>query len=184
MDSINLMIEEHKYIKRMLVVARKASYEIVKTGVVNYEDFENIIEFVRKYADAHHHGKEEKLLFNRMIDEVGGVAETLVKFGMLVEHDLGRLYMSDLEEALEKVKNGDEEAKVDVIGSTISYTNLLQRHINKEDNVVYTFARRQLSKATLEKINEECEQFEAEGHKEKIQEKYIFLLEKLERKYN
>ena len=33
-----------------------------------------------------------------MVDEIGGAAETLVKFGMLVEHDFGRLYIRELEE--------------------------------------------------------------------------------------
>lgn len=183
MDTINLMIEEHKNIKRMLLVVRKASFKVLQTGEINYEDFDKMILFVRNYADAHHHGKEEKMLFNRMVDEIGGVAETLVKFGMLVEHDLGRLFMTDLEQALIKVKNGDNEAKIDVIANAVSYTNLLQRHIDKEDNVVYTFARRKLSEETLRKIDEECESFEKEMQEKKIQERYIKLLEELEKKY-
>ncbi|SMC18171.1 Hemerythrin-like domain-containing protein [Clostridium acidisoli DSM 12555] len=183
MDTINLMIEEHKNIKRMLLVVRKASFKVLQTGEINYEDFNKMILFVRNYADAHHHGKEEKMLFNRMVDEIGGVAETLVKFGMLVEHDLGRLFMTDLEQALIKVKNGDNEAKIDVIANAVSYTNLLQRHIDKEDNVVYTFARRKLSKETLRNIDEECESFEKEMQEKKIQERYIKLLEELEKKY-
>lgn len=184
MDGIALMIEEHKNIKRMLSVIRKACLGIMNGKEIDYADFETMIDFVRNYADKHHHGKEEKLLFNRMADELGAAAEKLVKFGMLVEHDLGRFYIRELEEALDKVKSGDEESKLDVIADAVSYTHLLNRHIDKEDNVVYSFARRELRKETLIKVNEESEKFEEEMRIAGVQDKYIKLLEQLEQKYN
>lgn len=183
MDGIKLMVEEHVYIKRMLKVLRKASYGVMQSGNIDYDDFAKMIDFVRNYADRHHHGKEEKLLFNRMVDEIGGAAEKLVKSGMLVEHDLGRLHMKELEEALERVKGGDEESKLDVIANAISYTHLLNRHIDKEDAVVYPFAQRQLSAETKETINSECESFEKQMEEEGVQCRYIALLEELEGKY-
>jgi hemerythrin-like domain-containing protein len=183
MDGIALMIDEHKNIKRMLEVMRKACLGIMNGKEIDYRDFESMIDFVRNYADKHHHGKEEKILFNRMVNEIGGAAEKLVNFGMLVEHDFGRLYMKDLEEALSKVKAGDNEAKLDVIANAVSYTNLLSRHIEKEDNVAYPFAKRGLSEETLNKVNIECDSFEEEMKKGEVQDKYIRLLEGLEQKY-
>ncbi|MGE5626653.1 MAG: hemerythrin domain-containing protein [Solirubrobacterales bacterium] len=184
MDGIVLMIEEHKNIKRMLQVVRKACFGIMQGKEIDYADFENIIDFIRSYADKNHHGKEEKILFNKMVDEIGGAAEKLVKFGMLVEHDFGRLYIKELEEALAKVKAGDNEAKLDVIANAISYTHLLTRHIDKEDNVVYTFAKRELSQEILDGVNTECEVFEEEMKSAGVQNKYIKMLEVLEKKYN
>jgi hemerythrin-like domain-containing protein len=177
------MVEEHTYIKRMLNVIRKASYSILKGAEIEYTDFETMIDFVRNYADAHHHGKEEKMLFNRMIDEMGGAAEKLVRFGMLVEHDMGRLYMKDLEEALERVKQGEDEAKIDVIANAVSYANLLFRHIDKEDNLVYPFAEKGLKQETLDQINAECVIFENEMEEKSVQKHYIQILEQLENKY-
>ncbi|NLK37673.1 MAG: hemerythrin domain-containing protein [Epulopiscium sp.] len=184
MDGISLMVEEHGNIKRMLAVMRKACLGILCGEDIDYNDFELMICFVRDYADNHHHGKEEKILFNRMVDEIGGAAEKLVRYGMLIEHDLGRLHMMSLKEALEKVKSGDEEAKIDVIAEAISYTHLLRRHIEKEDSVVYTFAQKQLSEKTLDTINGECSVFEQEEEKKGIQKKYLEILEQLEKKYN
>lgn len=183
MDGINLMVDEHKYIKRMLEVIRKACIGILNGNDINYHDFEKMIDFVRSYADNHHHGKEEKILFNRMVDEIGGAAEKLVKFGMLVEHDLGRLHMKELEEALIKVKDGDLDARIDVIANAVSYTHLLYRHIDKEDNVAYPFAKRELSDKTIKTIDSECEEFEKSMSGKGIQDKYINLLESLETKY-
>lgn len=183
MDGIALMVNEHKNIKRMLEVIRKACLDIMNGKEIDYADFEDMIDFVRNYADKHHHGKEEKILFNRMVDEIGGAAEKLIKFGMLVEHDFGRLYMAELEGALVKVKAGDAEAKLDVIANAVSYTHLLSRHIDKEDNVAYTFAKRELSEESLNNVNSECDKFEEDMSKVGFPNKYIGILERLEKRY-
>lgn len=183
MDGITLMMEEHRNIERMLEIVRKACLVVLNGGSVDSADFEGMIDFIKNYADLHHHGKEEKFLFNRMIDEMGGAAEKLVRNGMLVEHDLGRLFMMELKEALERVKSGDEEAKLDVIANAVSYTHLLARHIGKEDNAAYPFAKRGLSEATLKTIDRECEAFEKEQAASGIQQKYLDLLVALENKY-
>ncbi len=177
---IDLMVEEHKYIKRMLAVTRKYCYKVMKNQPVKYEDFYKIIDFVRNYADRHHHGKEEKLLFESMMKELGRPAEMLVRHGMLVEHDLGRLHMQELETALKKVMEGDDEARLDVIANAISYTHLLHRHIDKEDSVVYTFARRNLVRETLDRLDTEGEVLEQEAEAQQVQQKYIQLLSELE----
>lgn len=181
MNAIQIMNNEHKYITRMLKVARIMSKNILNGKEIDYDDFDLVIEFIKNYADNHHHKKEEDLLFNRMIENLGEVAEKVVKHGMIVEHDFGRLYVSDLKIALEKVKNGDDEAKLDVIASLISYTHLLERHITKEDNVIYTFAQRELTKEVMDLVDKECIEFEEKNST--IRDKYIKILEQLELKY-
>ena len=182
MNSIELMVNEHKNIKRMLAVIRKYCFKVLKNKEVDYNDFYRIIDFVRNYADKHHHGKEEDYLFNRMVDEIKGPTEKLVKHGMLVEHDLGRLYMQNLEKALKALENGEEEAKIDIIANAVSYTDLLYRHIEKEDDVVYKFAERNLSNETLKKLDEDCKRIEKEAKEKGIQDKYINLIYELEEK--
>lgn len=182
MDLIEVMVEEHRYIKRMLIVMRKCCYRVMKGEQIQYGDFFKMIDFVRNYADRHHHGKEEKLLFDRMMNELGRPAEMLVRHGMLVEHDLGRLHMQELEAALKKVMEGDDEARLDVIANAISYTHLLHRHIDKEDGVVYKYAQNNLAKETMDELNAEGGQLEQEAEREHIQEKYIRLLAELEAK--
>lgn len=182
MKCIDLMVEEHKYIKRMLAVIRKYCYRILIGAQVDYEDFKKIIDFVRNYADRHHHGKEENMLFNRMTLELGDTAEKLVKHGMLVEHDMGRLFIQDLEYYVNKVIEGEDEARLDVIANAISYGHLLNRHIDKEDKVVYVYAQKNMQNATLDAINAECESYERSESARHAREKYIPLLEELEAK--
>ena len=116
-----------------------------------------------------------------MVENIGETAEKVVNQGMLVEHDLGRLYVRNLIEALDKVKNGDLESKLDVIANAISYTHLLTRHIDKEDRVIYKFAERELDEEVLEFINIECGNFENKN--KDVKDKYLLILEKLEKKY-
>lgn len=180
MNAIDIMMEEHKYILRMLKVVRKACFKVLKGADINYEDFNLIISFIKNYADGHHHNKEEIMLFNRMVENLGALGEKTIKNGMLVEHDLGRLYVKNLKEALEKVENGDEEAKLDVIANAISYTDLLQRHIDKEDRVIYQFAKRELKNDIFDLINKECNDYEKNN--EHVKNENIIILEKLEKK--
>lgn len=183
MNSIDLMVEEHKYILRMLKVVRKACVKILQGDDICFEDYEKMIDFIRNYADSHHHGKEEQFLFKEMVANLGKLGNTLVTHGMLVEHNLGRLYISELSEALVRVKAGNEESKLDVIANAVGYANLLARHIGKEDEVVYTFAARKLPTEILDSVNRQTEDFEQEAEKQGIQVFYKELLEKLENKY-
>jgi hemerythrin-like domain-containing protein len=183
MNSVEIMVMEHEYILRMLKVVRKASFKVMKGEEINYEDFNKMIEFIRQYADAHHHGKEEKFLFKEMQTKLGKLGENLITHGMLVEHDFGRLYMSDLTAALQRVKDGDEESKLDVISNAIGYTNLLKRHISKENDAVYSFGETKLPKEVIEEINLKTEEFEKEAEKNGTQKYFIDILENMEKKY-
>lgn len=181
MTAIEVMNNEHKNISRMLKIVRICCFKILKDEKVNYDDFDKILEFIVEYADKHHHKKEENILFDKMVKYLGATAEKVVKTGMLVEHDLGRLYIKDFTRALENVKNGDEESKLDLISNAISYTHLLERHIDKEDRVIYKYAERELEASILDLVNEECVEFEVKNND--IKEKSIAILEELERKY-
>ena len=179
MNVIELMVEEHEYILRMLKVVRKACYRVMKGEEINYDDFYNMIDFIRKYADAHHHGKEEKFLFKEMQDNLGKIGTNLITHGMLVEHDYGRMYIGDLVDALKRVKNGDEESKLDVISNAISYTHLLEKHIAKENDAVYKYAEKNLAAEILEDVNRRSEEFERTAQDSGVQKYYLDLLDSL-----
>ena len=181
MNGIDLLINEHKYVSRMLVVIRKACYNLVENNEIDYNDFDNIISFIKNFADGHHHQKEEIFLFNKMVEHLGETGKNVITHGMLVEHDLGRSYIRNLVEALDKHKNGENEAKLDIIANAVSYATLLENHINKEDNVIFNFAKRALSKELLEVVDKECIEYE-QKHTQLIEEN-IDILTNLEEKY-
>jgi len=181
--AIEVMMDEHQYILRALKTARQMCKQVMEKGKVETEDFYKFIDFVRNFADKYHHGKEEVILFRLMEAEIGQMAVEGPIRGMLVEHDLGRLYMSRLEKALEDYKEGNKDTMLDIIANTISYTHLLNQHINTEDKTLYPFAQRRLSKTSLKKMNEEVKKMEENDENKKTREKYLAIVEELENKY-
>lgn len=184
MSAISIMVEEHKNIKRVLKVIRKYCIKILNNEEVDYNNFYKIIDFVRNYADKHHHNKEEEILFKKMEEELGGLVGKGPIQGMLSEHDLGRLYMGNLEKAVKSVLDGDGDSRVDVIGNSMAYHDLLNRHIDKEDSVLYKFAENRLSEESLKDVDEKCKVVEIEAKGRNIQDKYINLIEELEKSIN
>ena len=181
MSGIDLLIKEHKFVSRMLVIMRKACLNFMNNKEIDYDDFNKMISFIKNFADNHHHKKEEIFLFNKMVEHLGETGKNIITHGMLIEHDMGRNYIRNLEEALNKYKYGDKEAGLDIIANAISYTTLLENHIHKEDNVIFNFAKRSLKEDILEVIDKEC--FEYEEKNSSTREENIGILKSLEEKY-
>lgn len=189
MYSIDLMISEHDNILKMLKVIQTKCCHILENNPSMCspdgrltdkacQDFKDIIDFVRNYADHHHHGKEEKILFPEMTARLGKMAENLVTHGMLVEHDLGRNHIRGLETALKMLAEDPKiEHKLDVITEAMGYAHLMQIHIEKENSVVYTFAERSLPQDVKDHIDEKCRAFEEQQTSLGVQKKYLDMLE-------
>jgi len=183
MDSIKLMMDEHKTIKKGLAIIRKMSISILDDGEIPYDNFKTIIEFMRNYADKHHHNKEEGILFKKMQVELGAKTVDAPLSGMYIEHDYGRLFIKTLEQALERVKASDKDSRVDIIANAIAYTDLLNRHIEKEDKVIYTFARRALNTDAIKDVDDKCEEIEHAAEVKSLQSTYIDIIKELENKW-
>jgi hemerythrin-like domain-containing protein len=183
MKTIQILVDEHKNIKRMLKVLRQISLNIYKKEEIPFQELRDIIDFIRNYADRHHHNKEEEIYFEVMKQELGEPLASGPIFAMFSEHDLGRLFIKQLEEALNDVRTGQRDRIIDVIANAIAYTDLLDRHIDKEDNTIYVFGENQLSEESLKYVEKEMLKVEAAAKEDKLQEKYINLLNQLEEKY-
>lgn len=177
------MVEEHENIRRMLKITRNICYRLMTKDDYDISDFPRIIDFIRGYADKHHHGKEEDILFETMNNELEKLAKSGAITGMYIEHDLGRLYMLNLEEALKNFESGNDEARMDIIANAVSYTNLLERHIEKENTALYKFAEKMLKDEAKSYIDKESQKIEDLASESGLQEKYLALISELEKKY-
>jgi len=185
MYSIDVMISDHDQIQRMLKVIRNMCCGILEGAEVSDSDFRDVISFVRIYADKHHHGKEEQFLFPEMVKHLSPVADNLITHGMLVEHDLGRRHVYDLETALNQyAEDPKTEYKLSILTEAMGYAHLLQLHTEKENKVVYPFARRQLPQEILDEIDEKSHAFEEAQMERGIPQKYLAILERLEQTYH
>lgn len=184
MNSIKLMVEEHDNILKLLSVMRNACCGILEGQEVDDGDFRKMISFARNYADKHHHGKEEQILFKEMLERLGQVGVNLIQHGMLVEHDLGRLHIAELEKALNDYQKAPKtEYKLNILAEAISYANLLQRHIDKENQVVYTYAEKNLPGDILQQVNARVAHFEAQAEESQVPQTCLQALKELSEKY-
>ncbi|MDO5017714.1 MAG: hemerythrin domain-containing protein [Lagierella massiliensis] len=156
MNSIKILVKEHEEISKLLNRLEEECAKILKGSTIDYEFFEASIEFIRSYADKVHHMKEEDILFKHMTSNLGVPAQKLINHGMLVEHQLGRHYITELEKHLNNYKEfSDIKDRVQIIAYTMSYVNILRMHIEKENSVVYPFGEKNLPEEVKDIVERE-----------------------------
>lgn len=135
---------EHDHILAMIGCLRAACTEIETTGQIDVSTFEKGVEFIRNYADAWHHAKEEEILFPAM--EASGMPREGGPIGvMLHEHVVGRSYVSKISEYLGAAATGDSEARLLVQRYALAYADLLTQHIQKENGILFNMADQMFS---------------------------------------
>lgn len=90
------------------------------------------VQFIRHYADRHHHAKEEDILF-RYFDSGLDILQA-----MLTDHVAGREHCRAIEAG---VAERDTAA---VREHLLAYAALIQEHIRKEDEILFPWLDRQL----------------------------------------
>lgn len=124
----------------------KEDTEVIKFG-------NELIYFLKIFADKCHHGKEEDLLFKEMVakgipDEGGPIG------AMLQEHRQGREYISLMSKSLESKDINHFKAYA------IQYRDLLRNHIAKENNILFVMADRVLDDASQDDLFDKFENHE------------------------
>lgn len=184
MQGTQTLIAEHDNILRMVDVIRKASLKGLQEGKVDVADFRMMVDFIREYADKTHHGKEENYLFKAMVDSLGEMGTVLVRQGMLVEHDMGRLYVSELSDALDAQENNPApEHLLNILVAAGSYGNLLKRHIHKENTAVFKYSDANLPEDLAKWVDDKMAAFDNDAANADVREAQLRNLESLEKKY-
>lgn len=173
--------DEHEGIKVMLAVLEHLAIRMENGQQVNLDHAEQIVDFLRTFADKCHHGKEEDLLFPAL--EAAGVPAQNGPIGvMLGEHTLGRSYIRGMADALERLRAG-EDAGEDYADNALGYVELLRAHIDKENNILFTMAERMLPAAEHERQAADFERIEAERIGPGVHERYHALIHSLRDTY-
>jgi hemerythrin-like domain-containing protein len=127
------LVHEHTQIKRVLALLP----DLLKRPDLPAEQRNDMaaacIDFIRDYADAFHHAKEEKILFS-FFDANSDIIASFLR-----EHDAGRSHIRAARQALAK---GDSKT---VSEHLTAYAELLTEHIKKEDEILYPWMNRSLS---------------------------------------
>jgi hemerythrin-like domain-containing protein len=172
--AIEILMGEHRLIEQVLGSLETFVEEAGSGGQApDRSAVADYAAFFRGFADACHHGKEEDILFARMIErgfsrEAGPIAV------MLEEHRLGRGHVSGLAEV--GAGSGPLEAaeRASVLTHALDFIPLLRGHILKEDRILYPMAVHALTAGELDAMEAAFHSFEkrsrADGTYERLQD--------------
>ena len=144
---------EHDAILNVLKIVDKVVSTDTKDEDQIFKFGNELIYFLKTFADKCHHGKEEDHLFKALnakgISSEGGPIAV-----MLYEHKLGREYISLMDKSLEAKDLADFKT------NATKYRDLLISHIGKENNVLFMMTDKLLDEAAQNDLFEKFEQHE------------------------
>lgn len=172
------LINEHKAILLTLKVLEKICSILNSSKQVDYYDINQIVDFIKTFADKCHHGKEEGFLFPAL--EEAGIRKQNGPIGvMLLEHEQGREFVRQMQQSIA----GNSIQANNFITSSTSYISLLRNHIDKENNILFPMGDARLSQEKQNELLKKFETFEEEVIGKGKHQELHHLLESLEKKY-
>jgi len=158
-DALADLIAEHKIIARVLRALEQWARTVALRALDDRAELTAFTEFFCRFADDHHHDKEERILFAAMIEH-GVPREEGPLAMMLREHQQSRAATRLLLE-LASQDHPWTDADREVLGaSSAGYSNLLRVHMGKEDEFLYPMVTRRLS-PVLKHVAREFARFRA-----------------------
>ena len=143
MKAIDALMAEHRVIEQMLTVLERLAGRLDRAGDLPMRLVEDMVDLLAQYADALHHTKEERRLFEIVIErgvaQGGGVSE------LIHHHDTGRSRLRDLRSELERFRQGDRTASAACATAAGDYADFLREHIRIEDEDVYPLIAKAMS---------------------------------------
>jgi hemerythrin-like domain-containing protein len=178
MQATDILMDEHRVIERVLTSLEAAARRLAGGQPIEATFFVDAADFVKGFADACHHRKEEGVLFPAM--EAAGVPNRGGPIGvMLAEHEEGRRLTRAMRSAAEGLGAGRPAEKDAVVESALGYVTLLRQHIAKEEGVLFPMADRVIKPADQPGLTEAFERVEHEETGEGVHEKYVALADRL-----
>jgi len=158
-NAIKILMDEHRLIEQVLGSLETLALDVEAARPLERPDVAGYATFFKQFADACHHGKEEDLLFARMIER--GMPRDSGPIGvMLHEHRAGRQRVGALHSIGEGRGEVDATQRQLFLEASFDYVPLLRQHILKEDRILYPMAVRLLEPAELERLETEFEAFD------------------------
>ena len=159
MDAIETLMNEHRTIERAIDALVAFADEIRRKPTDDKEELARFVKFIREFADGHHHGKEEDILFAAMV-EAGFPREGGPIAVMLMEHDQGRRHVRELAELAAQAEPWTVDDRQRLAEAAYGYGELLRQHIHKEDAILYPMAEQRLPPEVQGRVDADCQRYE------------------------
>ncbi len=176
------LMTEHKAVLVALSLLEKVEDALAAGNEQASLHLEQLIDFLKGFVDRCHHGKEEDVLFPEL--EKLGVRREGGPIGvMLGEHATGRGHIAAIADGLGRVRRGDLGAVSTIRENARAYRELLQAHIQKENDVLFPMADRLVPDDVNADILERFEAIERDRVGEGKHEAYHAMLHGLKQIY-
>jgi len=172
------LMHEHKAIMVALDVMEKMQERARDDKEIDTGDIQEMLDFLRVFADKCHHGKEEDILFPVLLDAGIVKREGPIQV-MLAQHDQGRKLIWRMQSSIEN----EEIDRKSFAYAANSYVELLRNHIEKEDKLLFPVSDAKLSPEMQEKLMAEFERLEKDVIGAGRHKALHLSLERLSRKY-
>jgi hemerythrin-like domain-containing protein len=180
MEATEMLMKEHRLIERALD-AMEAWVTTLGSGSESdcKAELARFVSFIRGFADAYHHSKEEDILFAAMVEN-GFPRQTGPIAVMLHEHDMGRSLVDVLDGLAQQTTTWSEEDHGTLAHTVREFSALLRPHIQKEDQILYPMASARLPEPVKEEIFRRFQIFEEQrpsGEHERLRALGVALIE-------
>ena len=160
MKAIDMLMHEHRLIEKALDAMDRWITTLDSGGESDDKaELARFVSFIRGFADAHHHGKEEDILFVAMVDH-GFPRQAGPIPVMLREHDLGRSLVRALDGLEQQPATWTKDDRATLARTVGEFSGLLRQHIRKEDLILYPMADTQLPEPVKEEMLRQFQAFE------------------------
>src|SRR5262245_57600114 len=174
-------MNEHRLIEQVLGSLETYAAAVRAEGALQREVVAEYAAFFAGFADACHHGKEEDILFQRLVER-GFPRQAGPLAVMLHEHELGRGHVKALSGIAAAPELGSREEGL-LLEHAGEYVPLLRQHILKEDHVLYPMALQVLTPAELDAMSTAFEAFEARLREDGSHDRLRGLAERLSTRF-
>ncbi len=130
---VQTLVDEHKLIKRLIALIPFIAKSLDLTTEEGRQQVLDGVDFIKTYADSFHHAKEEDLLF-KYFDEDSEIVSAFHE-----DHKNARNHVKNI---VEGVTEQDLTRVTEHLGA---YMELLQGHIQREDEILYPWMDRGIS---------------------------------------
>ncbi len=156
------LLIEHRLIERMIAIMKHEADGMAQTKKVNPVFIDTAVDFIRIYADATHHGKEEDILFRDLKKKTLSPDHAKTMEELLQEHMFARKTTGELVAAKETYLKGESMpvALDKIVANFKILAEFYPKHIEKEDKRFFIPIMKYFTKEEQDALLAEGQEFD------------------------
>ena len=154
MSVIDILVDEHKLVRRYLDTLGIAIDLMGTGGELSREFLEKTLDFSATFLDTYHHYKEEYIIFLKLAEKKGGAIDSQI-VSLRDQHERGRNFIKAISSSMDGYLDSSEIQRAKLFENLGYFYQLQKQHLNRENHVFFPMARETFSEAEMDGFVEE-----------------------------